>query len=306
LHKEKTSTKDDEEKSKEQPDIEMKDYTPGSVYNYLNFDPSKLNTMDTFKAKFDEIAHYLLNRCVLKINGTTKRVCEVEFYFCGGTHQDTFTHQDEVQQLNARWYFHKTGKKYRTGNYKGLDVTFGMDNKGYGGILFRAISDVDGSNYLSGPCLLVNDVLSLCEVKDIDELVGKENFSLHADHAGSLLYLEESNELKEAKLYESPRFGLNLKGKNEKGHTFIMRNYRYVIFPEKNKKGKPHIAVKLHNDGIPKANISKILKSTAKNVDGWIQAYEEGQTMETENFIGMKLSNSDVCKLYGCLNKSEV
>ncbi len=41
---------------------------------------------------------------------------------------DPFSHCDAMQQTCAQWYFHKTGGKYRGGTYKGLDVTFGIEN----------------------------------------------------------------------------------------------------------------------------------------------------------------------------------
>jgi hypothetical protein len=41
---------------------------------------------------------------------------------------DPFSHCDAMQQTCAQWYFHKTGGKYRSGTYKGLDVTFGIEN----------------------------------------------------------------------------------------------------------------------------------------------------------------------------------
>jgi len=37
------------------------------------------------------------------------------------------------------WYFHRYGSKgYKSGTYKGLDITFGQDSM-YGGILIRSI-----------------------------------------------------------------------------------------------------------------------------------------------------------------------
>lgn len=239
---------------------------------------------------------------VLNIRGNIRRICEVEFYFCGGAHDDTFTHCDEMQMLNGRWYFHKTGKKYRSGNYKGLDITFGMDNKGYGGILLRSIADVDGNNYSSGPCLLVNEILETNGVSEVADIVKMEGFSEHGDHQGSLFYIEE-RELTSAPIYESPRFGLTLKDISGKRPSFIMQDYRYVTFPEKNKKGKPHLAVCLHRKGTAKKDISKALKSPAKSVDGWIVAYEEGAKQEPSAFEGKKLTNSDVCSLYGACSK---
>jgi hypothetical protein len=59
---------------------------------------------------------------------TAYRLAEVEFYYWGGALKDVFTHRDDRQRESGRWYFHRdvTDKSlYRTGNFKGLDLTFG-------------------------------------------------------------------------------------------------------------------------------------------------------------------------------------
>jgi hypothetical protein len=59
---------------------------------------------------------------------TAYRLAEVEFYYWGGALRDVFTHRDEAQRESGRWYFHRDVSdrtKYRTGNFKGLDITFG-------------------------------------------------------------------------------------------------------------------------------------------------------------------------------------
>lgn len=76
-------------------------------------------------------------------------LAEIEYYYEGGNHHDTFTHCDPLQQTTyarhdsqqwrevhrrcadvvtycrANWYFHKSGATYKGGSYKGLDITFG-------------------------------------------------------------------------------------------------------------------------------------------------------------------------------------
>ncbi len=61
---------------------------------------------------------------------TAYRLAEVEFYYYywGPGLRDVFTHRDEAQRESGRWYFHRDVSdrtKYRTGNFKGLDITFG-------------------------------------------------------------------------------------------------------------------------------------------------------------------------------------
>lgn len=78
-------------------------------------------------------------------DGTEKyfRVCEIEFYLNCEGHTDTFTHGDAMQRLNAKWYFHKMGGSYKSGSYKGLDLTFGRPEiKATAGCLLRSLMPV--------------------------------------------------------------------------------------------------------------------------------------------------------------------
>lgn len=78
-----------------------------------------------FPETFALIADKILNETQLSANGKRYRINEIEFYLTGKAHPDPFTHQDKQQLTSCQWYFHKHGAKYRDGNYKGLDITFG-------------------------------------------------------------------------------------------------------------------------------------------------------------------------------------
>ena len=68
------------------------------------------------------------------------RILEIEFYqFIEKLHPDTFTHCDDMQRECGKWYFHRSGKSFRGGTYKGLDISFGRGKQGYGGVLLRSI-----------------------------------------------------------------------------------------------------------------------------------------------------------------------
>lgn len=76
--------------------------------------------------------------------------------------------------MAGKWYFHRFGKTYKVGTYKGMDLTFGKGDKAYGGILIRAISSVgatDGKHlppneFIEGPCNTVNKILEHNSDKD--------------------------------------------------------------------------------------------------------------------------------------------
>ncbi|KAI1791055.1 hypothetical protein LXA43DRAFT_450246 [Ganoderma leucocontextum] len=137
-------------------------------------------------------------------------VLEVEFYlYKTGCHEDPFTHASPEQSQRGRWYFHRppsrssdpgtpttvTPNGYRGGTRKGLDVTLGrappaITSKFFpvppstsnaasseggdivrGGALFRSVRRVSDRKVISGPSLLVDEVLRLSGAKEIAELV---------------------------------------------------------------------------------------------------------------------------------------
>lgn len=73
-----------------------------------------------------------------------------------------------MQKNLGQWYFHKFGKSYKSGTYKGLDITFGKGSIAHGGILIRAISQLDPppvNEFIEGPCNCVNKILALISTK---------------------------------------------------------------------------------------------------------------------------------------------
>jgi len=119
-----------------------------------------------FEERFAQISDQLLNTVALVINGKRYRFTEVEYYFTCSTHNDPFTHCDDVQYTLANWYFHKSGKSYKSGSYKGLDISIGNSEKEAGGILIRSIESLDGTaNVVCGPSKTVDKVLELCKAE---------------------------------------------------------------------------------------------------------------------------------------------
>ena len=104
-----------------------------------------------------------------------------------------------MQKLNSQWYFHKMFGAYKSGSYKGLDLSLGRpDLPTIGGILLRSLMPVtvtekDGkicvadpgtkAEFIEGPCNCVNRILLETtgdKDKGIKELVGMSEFSLNA------------------------------------------------------------------------------------------------------------------------------
>ena len=95
------------------------------------------NKTGSYEQRFHNLCSDLMNKYLLHVNQKQYRLCELEVYYSDNTHNDPFTHKDTHQQTIGKLYFHKYGNEYKSGTYKGLDITIGNSDDGiYGGIFF--------------------------------------------------------------------------------------------------------------------------------------------------------------------------
>jgi len=268
------------------------------------FDPSIFKSVHDFDKPFYEIIDTLINRTILDINGKLHRLAELEIYLNDTIHNDTFTHGDEQQKNPGQWYFHKMGKGFKGGSYKGLDITFSQS--GYGGILIRAIMDIETKDYIDGPSLVVDHILSLTEAADIASLTTKSDFNWKLTEK-SCLYLKPDTEkkLEYKPLYQSGRVGLVLRTDNHA--SFVLKPYRYLAYPNLCKKGKQHLILELYDSGKTKEEIQKITGATNASITGYIKSFEESRS-EPKNAKdyytqNTKLNANDFCKFYHVLRQ---
>lgn len=145
----------------------------------MNFDflsLEKINICENMEETFLAIATKLLNSTQLIIGENTYVLEEIEFYLSCSKHPDIFTHGHQLQKTCGRWYFHRTGNGYKSGTFKGLDITFGSENI-FAGILIRSIRD-SNNTLINGPCLCVETILKetkTSQVATLDEKVGVKN-----------------------------------------------------------------------------------------------------------------------------------
>jgi hypothetical protein len=237
-----------------------------SLKELLEFKPEDMKSIEDYEGLFARIAHSMMNEHLLVVNTDYRyRICECEFYLndvdAAKVHPDTFAHGDEMQRLSGQWYFHRFGKTFKSGTYKGLDLTFGKGKQAVGGILIRSIMSVGALNgkhlppkdFVEGPCNSVTRILKhnspsdkdITEVKDFVVLPGFSTDALaptsnllslkaireHTDEELKLL----SNDIPTT-LYRGPRVGLTLKRFDEHKCRFWMSDYRFVTQPHLNKK----------------------------------------------------------------------
>ncbi|WP_372366295.1 hypothetical protein [Candidatus Uabimicrobium sp. HlEnr_7] len=249
---------------------------------------------------FEKIAQCLLNKVSLVINGENYRFIEVEFYYQNDSdHNDPCVHGDPLQKTCHLWYFHRSGGTYRSGTFKGLDITF-AEKDVFGGIIIRGIENENGE-VIDGPCLCVNHMLAKTNkshVRELDNLVTPYDIW----NAKSPLFIREHESLPQRNIIDCPRVGLTLRYRNkaQQMSNYIMKNYRYLSAPRKTKKGKVYSALSLHTKGKTSEEIQAITASTKKAIGNYIGFFQEGQKCnDFSTYIGKKLDAQSIARLYG-------
>jgi len=254
--------------------------------------------MLSFEEIFTKIANDIINRGILKINGEEYIVCEIEFYLSIENHIDPFIHGDKEQATIGNWYFHRqNGGSYKGGSFKGLDLTFGSSKKqSYGGILFRSIKEVHTGKILEGPCRIVDYILTKCGKSTIVDLV--------KDDLCKLLCFTMGN-VRNEKVYKCPRVGLTLKNGTKEKEKYLMKNYRYLIHPNKIQKYKFGMILNLYKNGTSCKDIASILETSLKNIEKYVGVYEttisKKDKINVKDYYKKKLSTSELCELYSIL-----
>ncbi len=111
----------------------------------------QVSTEETHKAiidVFNSIADLLLNKVCIKKGEDKYAILEIEFYH--STFGDKITFQRNA--IAGEWFFH---------NY-GMDLCFKSDDKTYGGILIRSISNIDvEDDIIIGPGRVVDRLFTV-------------------------------------------------------------------------------------------------------------------------------------------------
>jgi 3-methyladenine DNA glycosylase Mpg len=261
--------------------------------------PAAGTAEQAYGAAFREIADLLLNQTTLYIAQQPYRCTELEFYWSGLAHIDPFSHGDAMQKQLGHWYFHRAGRQYRSGTYKGLDVAFG-NREAFGGILVRGIESLAAPALIDGPCMVVDHILGVTASPSIDALVSRFDVTIEDTDRRSPLYLAlAAGSGPSQTVYATPRIGLTLKkGTTEARQRYIARHYRFLSEPARIRKGKPHLITALHQQGRSPAEIAALTGTRLSVLQGYLEAFEAGRTAPGGDFGG-DLSTSELCRLLG-------
>lgn len=254
--------------------------TNGDTISSL-LDLTSLYSQDDISARFDSISGALLSEYYVSVihgsSQTDYEILELEFYLQkSGCHEDPFTHGSAEQERSGQWYFHRAPKRsnssqanlattvaggYRGGTRKGLDLTFGgpvctqTSSSGEpgitsailrGGALLRTVRRLQDQKVISGPSLLVDEILRVSSASSISELVSVKwqgdiaALSLPSQPRSIYMYLRKRppSSLATSPVFRSPRIGLDLSNPETKANpthpriVFVGKLYRYFTYPE--------------------------------------------------------------------------
>jgi hypothetical protein len=261
--------------------------------------PADFNDGQTVLSWFSTIADALMNGTRLFVGKEPHRLVEIEFYYHGEGHLDAFAHRDPIQLHCGRWYFHRTAGVYRSGSFKGLDLSFG-DGKNHAGILFRGLETPEG-DVIDGPSLLVDHLLDRTGAETVAQLDRAIGDRVAWDETNPLS-LRDVEETEPRELYRSGRVGLSLK-KSRPGSDlprFLLRGYRYLTLPRRTAKGKIYLVLALHALGKDENEIKQMTGCPAGTVRRYIADFEEGKkNPDLTPFFGAELKPVDLCRLHG-------
>ena len=291
-----------EEEQKTTTPEESKAAPAPQLSSLLSFQKEDSNLLPTFS----KMASSLLNNYLLFINKIPFRLRELEFYFNSPAHSDTFTHGDEMQKRKGEWYFHRSGKTYKGGTYKGLDISIGQGSNTVGGILIRSIRNVETAKIIDGPCLCVDTILSHTQKPRIVDLVKDAHFRnmVAEEGEGNLLYLKYDESIPKLSVFSGPRVGLSLKRWDEEKPKFIGKCYRFYTEADKVKKGKDLAIIGLLLQGKTQAECARILKPTSELLKKCVENYNKGKdgTKKPEDFKG-NLTKEEYYEMFGVCQK---
>jgi hypothetical protein len=187
-----------------------------------------------------------------------------------------------------------------------------------GGILLRTLRRVLDSTVISGPSLLVDELLRSSKADDIPELVNEkwkgDIFAFRAPSPDDpesnpitlFIGVKESTSAPPPQIYKSPRIGIDLShpstrlDPSNRRVQFVSKPYRYFILPHlltANGRGQTFLGVHNHcvnvlqitKKSLLSGKIASLTGVQQKTVDKYLENYQDAlATGEVERFIGLR------------------
>jgi len=166
-------------------------------------------------------------------------------------------------------------------------------------------SETEASSLITeGPSRVVDLILRLTNSSRILELIGKPNYSEDV-FVPSIMMLQPYESLPIRPILTSPGIGLTLK-RNNHNTEFLLRDYRYLNYPQEIKKGKAYLVLSLHHkQNLDLEEICGQLKIQKRRASRYIQLYENN-TKNLQHFMGKHLNVGLTCQLFAAFNALHV
>lgn len=213
---------------------------------------------ETILRDIDSIAELLSNKTILKINDTSYRIVDFEFYVYSANKdfQDPHVYKNSLQLQNGKLYFHGSG----------IDITVG-DELNYAGILLRSVikfsEDSDSKlgsmkEQFDGPHKVATELMS-----------NLNSLNSHKPNSIDLIFIKDNDTFLYAseRILKSKRIGLTFKKEDDENY-FLNLPLRYIaIIPEfkqtiKNKEFV--LSEQVANGALTEVQANKILGYTRK------------------------------------------
>jgi hypothetical protein len=183
---------------------------------------------------FNEVAKLLLLQSNLIVANKAYQFLDIEFYFYNEKiHPDPYSHSFQYassvrkkQSVTGSWYFHRfTGIDKYTHTRRGLDLTYGDGKKErYGGILIRAIKNLQDHRIISGPSKVVSEIILAANSPLNLERIAFDMSAGLAFNPKELLHISSLKTPRSITIFSSPRFGLS-----DKDHEYREKKYRFFV-----------------------------------------------------------------------------
>lgn len=259
---------------------------------YFNINSDIYKDCVNIDEKFALLSNNILNNFKLNIDEKIYSIQEIEYYYYCDEHKDSYTHKTKDQMQNCKWYFHKYHNgTYKSGTYKGMDMTFGNEKDMYGGILIRSICNDETKEFITGSCNVVNHILKLKGLSETIELVNTmEDLSLL--NKNNTVHLTRNDIAETGIIYTGPRVGLSTKYPE-----YLFKQYRFLKQPNKIPKYRNTIISTLYNKGMSQEDIISETGLTKNSVKKAIEEFNEGKTKSEKEI--KDLDNKKINLVYG-------
>jgi hypothetical protein len=183
---------------------------------------------------FNKVAKLLLLQSNLMVANKAYELMDIEFYFYNEKiHPDPYSHSFQYassvrkkQSVTGSWYFHRfTGIEKYTHTRRGLDITYGDGEiQRYGGILIRAIKNLQENRIISGPSRVVGEIiLAANDPRNLERIAFDMNAGVAFDPK-QLLHISPIKNPRTIPVFSSERFGLS-----DKDPGYRKKKYRFFV-----------------------------------------------------------------------------